>query len=297
MKKFWSIIKDLLSNTFKFTYTKKNIRESQIGIINEHVNIQNGSLIQNSAAVELKTKAATDEFVNQIVAVLKENNFVDVNNDKFKYYINQSLLILKLNDSPSKRVILKELLLRKFSGAECGIDDSDFPTTVALEAMRHLSDMSIKHLCAFRLLINVIPSIIKAGSNNDLSIIMKFIDNAGMMNEAEIMNLRRLGLLHDLDNAVYSLEEIINHLDVDDFIAAIKNFENSLALSFSLSPAGVELTDISMQYLLGLKGEYDCWLPMINKSLHLKDLIVDEDVMVKKNVVAYGTVAAKGAYK
>ena len=65
-------------------------------------------------------------------------------------------------------------------------------------------------------------------------------------------------------------------------------------LSFCLSPAGIELTDIALEYFLNLRGPYEQYLPMINKTLHLKELMVDEDVTVKKNLAAYGTVASGG---
>ena len=73
--------------------------------------------------------------------------------------------------------------------------------------------------------------------------------------------------------------------------------DGSSVLSSCLSPAGIELTDIALEYFLNLCGPYEQWLMLINKSLHLKELIVDEDVTVKKNLAAYGTVASGGRAK
>lgn len=298
MKRIWDVIKDMFSNTFSLTIANNSNKNSSTVFQNGTINIQNGSLIQTNVAPIFETKESVDEFANQMIKLLQENHLIDINNDKFQYYINQSVLILKLNDSLTKRKILKDLLLRKFGGKEQGLDDSDAPTTIALDAMRYLTDATIKHLCAFRLLTNVIPSIINTNELSQLLSITDFIKQNGLMGQVEMMNLTRLGLIHDMSTVVYSLNGVLEYIEDDNnTISGLTNLEGSSVLSSCLSPAGIELTDIALEYFLNLRSSYEQWLPLINKSLHLKELVVDEDVTVKKNLAAYGTVASGGRAK
>ena len=276
-----------MANTFHFIKADSSIKHSQI-------NIQNGNLIQASAIVELNTKDSAEGFANEVTKFFYDNHLIDVNNDKFQYYINQSVLILRLNDSETKRRVLKDLLQKKFSGKEHSIDDSDAPTTIALHAMKYLTDRTIKRLCAFRLLTNVIPSILSNEDNFVLPSIKNFIKQNGMMDQAEIMNLRRLGIVYDMNVAMYSLDGILEYLDNCNQIPNLDVSNDSFVLSSCLSPAGVELTDIALVYFLNLKEEYKYWLPTENKTLHIKGLMVDEDVIVNKNLAAYGTVSSGG---
>lgn len=298
MKRIWDVIKDMFSNTFSLTIANNSNKDSSTVFQNGTINIQNGSLIQANVAPMLETKESVEEFANQMIKLFQENHLIDINNNKFQYYINQSVLILKLNDSLTKRKILKDLLLRKFGGKEQGLDDSDAPTTIALDAMRYLTDVTIKHLCAFRLLTNVIPSIINTNELSQLLSITDFIKQNGLMGQVEMMNLTRLGIIHDMSTVVYSLNGVLEYIEDDNnTISGLTNLEGSSVLSSCLSPAGMELTDIALEYFLNLRSSYEQWLPLINKSLHLKELVVDEDVTVKKNLAAYGTVASGGRAK
>ena len=195
MKRIWDVIKEIFSNTFSLAIANNSNKDSSTVFQNGTINIQNGSLIQANVAPILETKKSVGEFANQITKFFQENYLIDVNNDKFQYYINQSVLILKLNDSLTKRKILKNLLLRKFGGNEQGLDDSDAPTTIALDAMRYLTDVTVRRLCALRLLTNVIPSIINTDEMSQLLSITDFIKKNGLIEQVEIMNLTRLGLI------------------------------------------------------------------------------------------------------
>lgn len=286
MKKLLTILKDFLSNTLHFSIVTNLIKNK-----NTQINTQGGCFVQTNTVVDLSTKESAEEFANQITKFVHEHLMVDVHNSKFKYYLNQSILILQLNDSVVKRVILKDLLLKKFSGEEQGVDDSDASTTIALDAMRYLTDTTLKRLCAFRLLTNVVPSIVNAEKYNLLSEALRFIHKNGLMDKAEIMNLRRLGIIYEMTDTTYSLDEIKNLQDVVDLIH-LDNLDESLILSSSLSLAGITLTDIMLQYFLSLNGPFSQWLPVNNKSLHLKGLIVDEDIIAMRNIAAQGEVSA-----
>lgn len=286
MKKFLSLLKDFFSNTLHFSIVANSIKNK-----NTQINTQGGSFVQTNTVVDLSTKESAEEFANQITKFAYEHLMIDAHNNKFKYYLNQSLLILQLNDSALKRVILKDLLLKKFSGEEQNIDDSDASTTIALDAMKYLTDVTLKRLCAFRLLTNVIPSIVSSEKKELLSEVLEFIRKNGLMDQVEIMNLRRLGIIYEMTDTTYSLDEIKNLQDVVDSIH-IDNLDESLILSSSLSLAGITLTDIMLQYFLGLNGPFSQWLPVNNKSLHLKGLVVDEDIIAKRNIAAQGEVSA-----
>lgn len=294
MQRIWGVIKDIFSNTFSLTIANNSNKDSSTVFQNGTITIQNGSMIQANVAPILETKESVEEFANQVTKFFHDNHLIDVNNDKFQYYINQSVLILRLNDSETKRRVLKDLLLRKFSGKDQSIDDSDAPTTIALHAMKYLTDITIKRLCAFRLLTNVIPSIINDSRISQLPSICDFIEKNGLIDQTEIMNLRRLGIVYDMNMTMYLLDGILEYLDNCNQIPNLDVSNNSFVLSSCLSPAGVELTDIALEYLLNLKEEYKYWLPTENKTLHIKGLMVDEDVIVNKNLAAYGTVSSGG---
>lgn len=270
----------MFSNTFRINIARNTIKNSQI-------NISNGNLIQLTNVVDLNTKESVEEFGKQMTNYFQNQLSVDINDDKFQFYINQSLLILKLNDSETKRNVLKELLLRKFSKKE-NQDDSDVPTTIALEAMRYLTDTTLKRLCAHRMITNVLPSIIFEGKQHIIENISNFIKITGFLDATEIMNLRRLGLLFDMGMRTYSYTEILEYMNISD------QNNNSLFWSSSLSPAGIELTDITLENFLHLHGPFDHWLHVNNQSLHLGKLIVDEDLTVMKNIVANGEVSSGG---
>ncbi len=282
LRKIWNRIKSFFSNTFRINLARNTIKNSQI-------NISNGNLIQLTNVVDLNTKESVEEFGKQMTNYFQNQLSVDINDDKFQFYINQSLLILKLNDSETKRNVLKELLLRKFSKKE-NQDDSDAPTTIALDAMRYLTDTTLKRLCAHRMITNVLPSIISAGKQALIVNISNFINSTGFLEATEIMNLRRLGLLYDMGMRTYSYNEILEYLCISNQ----SNINDSLFWSSCLSPAGIELTDIILEKFHHLQGPFDLWLHVNNQSLHLSKLVVDEDLTVMKNIVANGQVSSGG---
>lgn len=283
LQKIWNWIKRLFSNAFEITLARNTIKNSRI-------NINNGHLIQTTSIVDFTTKESVQEFGKQMATLFQSKYLIDVNNDKFQFYINQSLLILNLNDSETKRKILKELLLKKFAGNSVDSDDSDAPTTIALDAMKYLTDATLKRLCVHRLLTNVLPSIMIDNKQYQQASICDFINKNGVLNDVEVLNLRRLGVLFDTGMKIYSCDEIREC----PFMSDMKITDEPLFWSSYLSPAGIELTSITLEHFLHLKGSFNHWLPLKNKSLHLKGLIVDEDVMVKKDIVANGQVAAGG---
>lgn len=294
MKKIWDVIKDLFSNTFNLTVVRNSNKGSHIVSQNITINNQEGYFAPNITIVEAKEKMSPEESINQVAKSLHENHKIDVNNIKFKYYANLCILILNLNDSSTKREVLKKLLYKKFSGEEQAIDDTDAPTTIALDAMKYLTDVTLRRLCVFRLLTNVLPSIINDNIQTSLSLIISFIKQNGLLDHSEIMNLRRLGIIHDMNMNAYSIDIIRDYISSEMPVANLDDSEESLILSSCLSPAGIEITNITLGYFLGLRGLYESWLPVKKKSLHLRELIVDEDVTVNKNIVAYGTVASGG---
>ena len=280
LRKIWNRIKSFFSNTFKINLARNTIKNSQI-------KISNGDLIQMTNVVDLNTKESVEEFEKRITNFMQDKLLVDVSDDRFQFYINQSLLILKLNDSETKRNVLKELLLRKFSNKDIH-DDSDAPTTIALDAMKYMTDNTLKRLCVHRMITNVLPSIVFEGKQHIIENISNFIKITGFLDATEIMNLRRLGLLFDMGMRTYSYTEILEYMNISD------QNNNSLFWSSSLSPAGIELTDITLENFLHLHGPFDHWLHVNNQSLHLGKLIVDEDLTVMKNIVANGEVSSGG---
>ena len=279
--KIWNYIKQFWAKT-------KNVN-----IINNSVKVSsnNSNININNPVTIIEGKESVDAFSNQIIQLFKDYCIVDVDNFKFKYYLNQSMMILKLNDTPLKREALKKLLYMKFDG-EWMADDSDAPTTISLEAMKYLTDITIKRLCSFRLLTNVLPSLLDDSNYEKFPLLIKFLNNVGMLSESEIMNLRRLGILYDMSDSIYTIEPLTSNNYIQNALKDLRNIEESSLLSYYLSPAGMLLTDISLEFFLEIKDTFDIWLPVCNKSLHLKELIVDEDVMVKKNIVANGDVSA-----
>ena len=138
---------------------------------------------------------------------------------------------------------------------------------------------------------NGYPNIIFSDNKqNQLEPVYDFVNQHGLLSDTEIMNLRRLGVLYDMGFLTYSFNEVRECLQLSDFM----NSDNSLFWSSSLSLAGLELTSITLDYFLNLQESYDHWLRVDNKSLHLKDLTIDEDLLVKKNIVANGDVATGG---
>ena len=158
MQRIWDCIKSFFSNSFRINLARNTIKNSRI-------KISNGNLIQMTNVVDLNTKESVEEFERRITNFMHDKLLVDVSDDKFQFYINQSLLILKLNDSETKRNVLKELLLRKFSNKDIH-DDSGAPTTIALDAMKYMTDNTLKRLCVHRISTNVLPSIVFEGKQH-----------------------------------------------------------------------------------------------------------------------------------
>lgn len=283
VKKGWIFIKKLLFENKEVTVQKISINAPSIS----------GNVITNNINLKFENKETVTEFSNKLVLFLENHCMVDVNNEKFKYYINESLLILKLNDSKTKRYLLKELLYRKFSGSEYKRDDSDAPLTIALEAMRHLTDTALKHLCSYRLVVNTLPSIFDINKENFILSSIDFINQNGLMDQTEIMNFRRLGLIYAMDNKVYSIEEVTKRKDIQ-CITHIINPADQFIYSNTFSPAGIILSDLLLEFFLEIHDINQCWLEVKNKSLHLNGLVVDEDVMVLKNMIVQGDTSSGG---
>lgn len=225
---------------------------------------------------------------------MKDNFFVDTQSDKFQFYINQAILILKLNDSDLKRETLKRLLYMKFAESNPSEDDSDAPLTLALDAMRYMTDKSLRHLTSYRLLVNILPSILNSSDLDGLLTIKEYIDQNRFMNSEEILNLRRCGMIYEMSTSIYSLEAIAKGVDAElnltDSIVTLD--EDILANGFT--QAGIILTDITLGYFLNFHGQYDIWLPIRHKSLHVNDLIVDNDAQVNQNMIVRGDTSSGG---
>ena len=291
MRRLLNFIKSVLSVISESLISVKEVDNR--GGIQVNCSQVNGNITNISPVVNLNNKESAETFVTQTIAFLEKNLLVDVNSERFKYYINQSLIIIKLNDSISKRFILKELLYKKFGGEETG-DDSDASTTIALEAMKYLTDTTIKHMCVFRLLLNTIPSVLKNERCGDLSQIVQFVNNNGVMNQAEIMHLRRCGMLDEMSNSTYYWGEDLNYSHIIDQCEVLKNLENPGLMSNCFSPAGLILTDIALEYFIDISGECENWLPIRKRSWHVNSLIVDEGVEVNQNLLVKGDVASGG---
>lgn len=226
---------------------------------------------------------------------MKDNYCVDTQSDKFQFHINQAILILKLNDSELKRETLKNLLYMKFAGSDLSEDDSDAPLTLALDAMRYLTDKSLRHLTSYRLLVNVLPSLMIHDDMNDLSRLNDFINQNGLFSIEEVINLQRCGVIHEMSASVYSLETFANYTHSGINLSEYTHpSEENIIFANSLTPAGVIITDITLGYFLNLKEQYNHWLPIRNKSLHVNDLIVDKDAHINQNMIVRGDTASGG---
>ena len=128
VKKIWDAIKGLFTGKLQVNAPVNNIK-------NTTISVSNGHFIQGNAIFNFDNKESVDSFANQLIQLFKDYSLVDVRNDKFKYYMNEAFLILKLNDSVSKRFVLKELLLKKFGGGEELEDDADAPTSLLQEQL------------------------------------------------------------------------------------------------------------------------------------------------------------------
>ena len=120
---------------------------------------------------------------------------VDTTSDKFLFHINQAILILKLNDSELKRKALKGLLYKKFADTDLSEDDSDAPLTLALDAMRYMTDKSLKRLTSYRLLVNVLPSLLHNDDIDSISSLKEFLDQNGLLSHNDVITLQRCGLI------------------------------------------------------------------------------------------------------
>lgn len=287
VKKVWDAIKGLFAGKLHVSVPVNNIKNSTI-------NVSNGNFIQGNATFNFENKESVESFAHQLIEGFKDYSLVDVRNDKFKFYVDEAILILKLNDSVSKRFVLKELLLKKFGGEESLVDDADAPTTIALEAMKSLTDSMLRHICAYRVVVNVIPSLIKEGKSEILYQFKDFVNLYGLPDSTEVMSLRRCGVLFDMGMCVYSLDDIVSCPDVESIISNIKT-NDALLYSNCLSPAGLLLSDLMLEYFFKVQGPYSHWLSTSNKSMHLGSLVVDEDVVVKKNMVVHGDTSSGGS--
>lgn len=287
LTKLYSIVKDFFGNKLDPNVSTNIIKDSSISV-------QNGNFVQANTTVKLEKRDSVEEFANQITKFLGENRIVDLNNGKFQYYVNHTIHILTLNDSQTKRKILKDLLYKKFCGAEQGIDDSDAPTTIALEAMKFLTDIVLFHLCSYRLLINVIPSVIKNDVAQDQEQLAEFINEHGLMTQVEINNLSRLGVIDKMEDKIYSLSDIISNDKIYRKFKNIDTLDNPFLLSSRLTPAGILITDILLERVFRFDYSYESWLPMTNKSLHVNELVVDKDALVNQNMVVKGDTSSGG---
>lgn len=219
---------------------------------------------------------------------------VDTTSDKFLFHINQAILILKLNDSELKRKALKGLLYKKFADTDLSEDDSDAPLTLALDAMRYMTDKSLKRLTSYRLLVNVLPSLLHNDDIDSISSLKEFLDQNGLLSHNDVITLQRCGLIYEMSTSVYSLDaiaDITNYgLNLSEYTQASENdiFTNSL------TPSGIMLTDITLDYFFNLRGNYDHWLPTRNKSMHVNDLIVDENAHVNQDLIVSGDTSSGG---
>ena len=226
---------------------------------------------------------------------MKENCLVDTNSDKFQFHINQALLILKLNDSELKREALKSMLYKKFAETDLSEDDSDAPLTLALDAMRYMTDKSLKRLTSYRLLVNVLPSLLYNDDFDSISSLKEFLDQNGLLSHYDVITLQRCGLIYETNMSVYSLDAIadIIHSDVN-LTEHTQTSGDNIILSTEFTSSGIILTDITLEYFFNLRGRFDHWLPMRNKSLHVNDLIVDEDAHVNQNLIVSGDTSSGG---
>lgn len=287
IKHIFKIVKDSLSGKLELNAPSSTIKNSSI-------NIQNGNFVQTSTVVKLDNKEAVTEFANQVTKFLHDKCMVDVKDDKFIHYINHSIQILKLNDSQTKRTVLRELLYKKFDGSEQGIDDSDAPTTIALEAMKYMTDIMLMHLCSYRLLINVIPSELSQGSIREVDQLIDSVNDYGMMTQDESMNMRRLGIINDMPDKIYSISDVIDNELLSNKLKHIDSLSDPLLFTYKLTRAGIIITDVLLDRFWGISGSYEHWLPVNNRSLHVNDLVVDKDARVNQNMIVQGDTSSGG---
>lgn len=286
-KQIFKIVKDCFSGKFELNAPISTINNSPI-------NITNGNFVQASTVVKLDSKEAVTEFANQVTRFLHDKCMVDVKDDKFIYYINHSIQILKLNDSQTKRTVLRELLYKKFDGSEQGIDDSDAPTTIALEAMRYMTDNMLKHLCSYRLMINVIPSELNKGRVKEADQLIDSVNDYGLMTQDEVMNMRRLGIINDMPDKIYSISDVLDNKALSGKLKHLDLLSDHSLLSSKLTCAGIIITDVLLDRFLGISGSYEHWLPVNNRSLHVNDLVVDKDARVNQNMIVQGDTSSGG---
>lgn len=234
------------------------------------------------------------DYVNDVVKYVRECGVVELDrNFKFWYHIKNLLLVLQLNDSDLKRYVMRQLIYRKFTGTDLLDDDSDSPFTIALESMGNLTDKVLHLLFSFRLLINVIPSLLTQGRLDKLPTIVSYIRETGILNSVQVANLRRVGLLYDKGLKEYSLdigEELSLIPELKDQIF----MENSSLLSNGFTPAGLILTDVVGGYVLEMDEDFEFWLPEDNRVMHIKELVVDGNIKGMGNIVAKGEMASGG---
>lgn len=204
-----------------------------VSLINFH-----GNYSPNNTFITVEGKEAARELVDYAMFLLKNHSIIDFNKDKFNYYVNQSLLILKLNDSQTKCHVLKELLYRKLSGDDLKVDDSDSALTIALESMKYLTDKTLQRFCSYRILINVIPSLMSLGKLDEDSPVIKYIEQNGCLTNDDINNLRIRGLIYDMTTSIYSFKEVQYTQNVMRMLSELKCFNDSLMLSNALTPVG-----------------------------------------------------------
>lgn len=252
-------------------------------------------LSQSIIIMKFEIDDSLKEYVNQIVNNITECGIVDLtNNFKFWYYINKSVLLLRLNDSLMKRYVIQQLIYKKFTRHDSTVDDSDSPLTIAIDSMEAITDELLHLLFSYRLLVNVIPSLLSHGRRDKALSFVSYVRQTGCLNIFQVANMRRLGLLYDMTSKEFSFDDYHAISTIPEFKSQIEAENNSL-LSNGFTPAGLILTDIVAEYVFGSNEEYDYWLPEDNRIMHVKELVVDGDITGLGNITANGEMSAGGA--
>lgn len=254
-----------------------------------NINVQNGNFSPNTTIynyTKSENVETPDEYKDKLIKNYHCYCYTGQDVLKLENYCEQAYVIIRFNDSFTKRHVLRQIIYKKITEGDIHSDDSDSALTLALDSMKYMTDSLLKKLCSYRLLTNVIPTYASTNKLEDTNEFMEFIRQNGCLSKDDVCNLKLHGLMYELDDEVYTMNE--------NFISKDDKYEKIYLTSNTFTAAGLVLTDILIEYYFNLTNVFKEWLPKKKKSMHLDELVVDGDILAQKNLVVYGDTASGG---
>ena len=73
------------------------------------------------------------------------------------------------------------------------------------------------------------------------------INDYGLMTQDEIMNMRRLGIINDMPDKIYSISDVLDNEVLSTKLKHIDFLSDPLLLSSKLTHAGIIITDVLLE--------------------------------------------------